>query len=233
VSSLDELLERYQGRLLDVETVSEYEQWALQIFHDRSVVADPSISLTLQLDITEAEAVYRRTYAQTPHASLTAYLTWQLLVALRRQPSLNWRRLEGRWYEFDNLPLFFPVAVGGNCRFQDVLLEDVAQADWPSFCRSYGQALSWTRSESRRWGLTVWSWSVATFIGNLPYLRFQSLTVPVSALWSGRPSFYFGKRVTCSGDTTIPLAVTIDHSNGDPYVLDGLFRDYSELLITP
>src|SRR5512139_2744316 len=114
---IDAILNRFGGSPLAEQELSAYETWALRHFHDRDEVASPYLEATLQLDLTAADAAFRRSHADAPGASLTGYLYWRLLQALELHPCFTWRRLDGSWYAFENLPLYFPVAVGGRERF--------------------------------------------------------------------------------------------------------------------
>jgi chloramphenicol O-acetyltransferase type A len=228
---IETVLSRFEGMPLDEQALSSYESWALGHFHNRAEVTNPHLEVTLQLELTAAEAAFRSTRAGLPGASLTAYLYWRLLAALNLHPCFTWRRLEGRWYAFNNLPLYFPVAVGGRERFNDVLLESPFGLDWPVFCRRYHEAVSRAlqlRIPFDPVGSAVWD--IAIFIGNLPKLQFTAFSIHTQSASTGRPAFYFGKRYRIGGSLYMPLYVQFDHANTDPYVLNLFLEDYQRLL---
>lgn len=229
--NIDAILNRFAGEPLDKQALSAYETWALGHFHNRAEVASPQLEVTLQLDLCAAEAAFRSTYADAPGASLTAYLYWRLLEALELHPCFTWRCLDGRWYSFNNLPLYFPVAVGGRERFNDVLLENPFRLDWPVFCRRYHAAVAGVlqlRIPFDPIGSAVWD--IAVFIGNLPNLQFTAFSIHTQTVSTGRPAFYFGKRYQLEGKLQLPLYVQFDHANTDPYVLNLFLEDYERLL---
>jgi chloramphenicol O-acetyltransferase len=229
--SIESILKRFAGEPLDQKALSAYETWALRHFHDSAEVARPQLEVTLQLDITAAEAAFRSARADEPGASLTAYLCWRLLQALELHPCFTWRRLDGRWYTFKNLPLFFPVAVGGRERFNDVLLENAFGLSWEAFCGRYHAAVASAlqlRLPFDPVGSAVWN--IAIFIGNLPTLQFTSFGLHTQTVSTGRPVFYFGRRYRSGGCLYIPLYVQFDHANTDPYVLNLFLEDYQRLL---
>jgi chloramphenicol O-acetyltransferase len=229
--NIDVILNRFAGAPLDEQTLSAYETWALRHFPNRAEVANPYLEMTLQLDLAAAESAFRSAYAGAPGASMTAYLYWQLLGALQLHPCFTWRRLEGRWYAFHNLPLYFPVAVGGRERFNDVLLENSFGLDWPVFCARYHEAVSQAlqlRIPFDPVGSAVWN--IAVFIGNLPTLQFTSFSIHTQTVSTGRPVFYFGRRYQAGSSLYIPLYVQFDHANTDPFVLNLFLEDYQRLL---
>ena len=229
--SIQALLNRFAGAPLDEQALSAYESWALRHFHNHSEVADPHLEMTLQLDLAAAEFAFRSAYAGAPGASLTAYLYWRLLQALELHPCFTWRRLDSRWYAFNNLPLYFPVAVGGRERFNDVLLESPFGLDWPIFCLRYHDAIASVlqlRIPFDPIGSAVWD--IAIFIGNLPNLQFTAFSIHRQTVSTGRPAFYFGKRYHAGGSLYLPLYVQFDHANTDPYVLNLFLEDYQRLL---
>lgn len=231
---METILSRFEGEPLSLQGLSGYETWALRHFHDTLQVADPQLEMTLQLDINAALAAFDSSYAQAPGASLTAYLYWRLLQALELHPCFTWRRLEGRWYAFRNLPLYFPVAVGGRERFNDVLLENPFRLDWPVFCRRYSKTVASVlqlRIPFDPIGSAVWD--LAVFIGNLPHLQFTAFSMHRQAMPTGRPIFYFGRRYQAAGSLHLPLYVQFDHANTDPYVLNLFLADYQRLLAGP
>jgi chloramphenicol O-acetyltransferase type A len=229
--SIDSILNRFAGEPLDEQALSSYETWALRHFHDRTEVAEPHLEVTLQLDITAADAAFRFACAGAAGASRTAYLCWRLLQALELHPCFTWRKLNGRWYSFKNLPLFFPVAVGGKERYNDVLLENAFGLAWEAFCWRYHEAVASAlqlRLPFDPVGSAVWN--IAIFIGNLPTLQFTSFSMHTQTVSTGRPVFYFGKRYRAGECLYIPLHVQFDHANTDPYVLNLFLEDYQRLL---
>lgn len=229
---LQQLLSKYQGRVVATDSLAAYPRWALDFFQDKRYVADPYLSITLQLDITAAHAKYRQKYAIAPGASLTAYLIWKLLGVLRHHDPFNYRLIGDQWYQFDNLPLFFPVAVGGQQRFNEMFLEDIVDADWQNFCRRYREGIDKRlQSGSVHQPIDNDIWEIAIFIGNLPYLQFTSLNIHRGVRSAGRPIFYFGQRYHSENKYLVPLYTALDHSNTDPYVLHLLLEDYQQQLL--
>ena len=229
--TMQALLDRFAGEPLDEQALSAYETWALRHFHDRTEVAAPHLEVTLQLDITAAEAAFRSACADASGASLTAYLCWRLLKAFELHPCFTWRTINGQWYTFKNLPLFFPVAVGGRERYNDVLLENAFGLEWGAFCGRYHEAVASAlqlRLPFDPVGSAVWN--IAIFIGNLPTLQFTAFSIHTQTVSTGRPVFYFGKRYRAGDGLYIPLYVQFDHANTDPYVLNLFLEDYQRLL---
>ncbi len=226
--SLEQLLAAFDGELLDRRSLSSYEQWALDFFPDPDHILDPNIDMTLQVDISEALAVYRMHPEIARHGSFTARLTWALARAVRDIDCFCWRRLDGRWYRFNNLPLFIPIATGQRERFGEMLIENALHMDWPAFAKRYRERVNTVRKAgaSTFQALPEEIWRVAVFIGNLPGLRFTSLRPHQSIARTGRPIFYFGQRYLETDRTTIPFAAYFDHANVDPVVLEQLLATF-------
>ncbi|MEL6535496.1 MAG: CatA-like O-acetyltransferase [Bacteroidota bacterium] len=221
-----EFLDRYAGRKLDMDSLSSYEQWALPFFHQQDVVKEPHLQMTLQLDITEALAYYRAEVKGMPGATFTAYLIWHLSQTTSRHPCFRYRCIEGEWYVLDNLPVFTPIAIGGDARFSETLLENVIPSTLAEFFPYYQGQLTKGRSREDFQPLSNLEWGGALFVGNLPNLQFTGFTLHMSAFHMGRPYFYFGKRYTQQERDFIPMLITFDHANLDPFVLSSFMEDF-------
>jgi len=73
-------------------------------------------------------------------------------------------------------------------------------------------------------------WSIADFVGNLPYLRFTSLSLPRASSLCGRAQFYFGQRYKQGDKLLLPFSITFDHANTDPWVLNLLMENFNRIL---
>lgn len=225
---LDDALERYRGRKLTEQDISTYQKWTFGYFHDEKHVANPYLSMTLEFDIGDAKRVYDAGFQASQGASFQAYLLWNLAKALREEWVFSTREIDGEWYRFDNLPVCFPVAVGGDIRFHDIMLDDVVLMDWPEFALGYRDAIDNSRNAGD--SMDPLTWSLSHFIGNLPDLNFSAFQIHRGALKSGRPVFYFGQRQRQGERYTVPLSISMDHANADPYVLNKMLAVYQRLL---
>ena len=225
---LQEALDLYQGSPLQADSLSEYQQWALPFFHNQQIIKNPNLSMTLQLELGEARSTYEQNFQRTPKASFQAYLVWNLVKALAQEWTFSTREIEGQWYLFKNLPLYFTIAVGGEARFKEVLINDAAHMDWATFTQTYRDTID--KPSIKVGDIPPLTWAISHFIGNLPKLNFTSFQIHQGILEAGRPSFYFGQRNQRHGKTIVPLSITFDHANADPYVLDQLIQTYQGLM---
>lgn len=138
---LQEALERYQGTKLNLDELSKYQQWAFRYFHNEEFVLNPNLSVTIQLDLVKPREVYERSFQSTQGASFQGYFVWNLVKALSIEWTFSTRKIDGEWYLFKNLPVFSPIAVGGDNRFKDVVINDVILMDWRKFCRVYRDSI--------------------------------------------------------------------------------------------
>lgn len=218
----------WKGKNVKDMDLGEWEAWALDFFHNKDFIKDPWLQITIRLDITEARNNYLSNYKPVVGASFTAFLTWNLVRAMNKHPWSRTRKINGEWYCFDNLPLFFPVAVGGSKRFYEPVIYNSSICDWEGFCKSWKQAVSGGNPNKLDHGI----WSLAHFIGNLPNLDFTAFTLHKGVDDTARPFFYFGKRTEFNGQYTIPLSINFDHANADPFVINQLIETYKEVLAT-
>jgi chloramphenicol O-acetyltransferase len=221
----------YGGRPLDVSKLNSYDKWALNYFSDRRVVVDPNCEITIQLDITDAERFYRAKMASTPGASLTAYLTWSLLRAIAKHPCFSWRSVNGKWYEFGDLPVFIPVSTGKENRFQDVLIEGATRLGWKEFCEVYRRKIDDALQGKAFDAVPDDIFKYAFIIGNMRQLAFTSLRVFIQSYRTGRPAFYFGRRYESEERLRVPFYALMDHSTAEPERLDVMIGDYLKLMM--
>lgn len=226
-----DILKEFEGSPLELEKLSTYEKWALGFFHNEEEILDPEIDVTIQFDITDADKHYRKAVSKTPGASLTAYLYWSMIEAMKLNPCFLWRKIDGAWYHFKNLPLTFPIIVGGNERFNDLLIKNVCKMGWEEFCRAYREKVDGAIKEKAPFDPVPYDlWRITIFIGNQPDLQFTAMSLHKQVKKTGRSLFYFGKRYESGARLLVPLFINFDHSNIDPYVMDKFFKDYQRIL---
>lgn len=227
----EELLKQFGGKKIDMKEVSSYEQWSLDFFHQKEIVREPNLQMTLQVDITKGYQYYSSSLKKHEGASFTAYLMWALVEAMKKHPYFRYRKIENEWYIFDNLPVFSPIAVGGDKRFTEIIVNDPAISSVEQFFKNYRACVEYAFNREGDFSpLPVLVWATAHFIGNLPNLQFTSFQLHSSALDSARPYFYFGKRYQQGNQSLIPLSITFDHSNLDPFVLSSFMEDFEKVL---
>lgn len=215
---------RYQPEVLSDAFKEGWLEWSLHYFTE-PVLQTPYLDITLQWDATDAYAVYRQ--QKFSGSSFFAFLLWHLAQTLAQHPSFNLRYVDEQWYWLRNPPVFVPVAVDGKYRFQEMLLEDVCQQDYPAFSEHYQRLLCQARNfELDRSGASA-MFPFAHFIGNLPYLQFTGLTLHWRQTHMiGQSFFYFGKRYWQEGRLRLPMAAKLHHGCADPLVFNALLQDW-------
>lgn len=223
-----EFIERYNGRKLTEEERTTYEKWSLNFFHHQHIVQDPYLQMTLQVDITDALEVFRENYKHIEGSSFTAYLMWHIVQTGKKHPYFRYRKIQDEWYVFDELPLYAPIAIGGDARFADLKLEPFVNIKLENFFAIYRSVQNKLFDDGVFTPLSPIYWQNAWFIGNLPNLQFTGFQLHSSAIKNGRPFFYFGKRYKQAQREMIPLLVAFDHSNLDPFVLSAYMDDFQK-----
>ena len=221
-------IKKYNGRKYTYEERSTYEKWSLDFFHNKEIITEPLLQITLQVDITKALKHYDIHYKPIKGASFAAYLMWHVVHTTKKHPYFRYRKIQDEWYIFDELPIYAPVGIGGDARFGNLILEPSSLHSLDGFFYHYRSALSKLFDDSTFEVLNPTIWKNAWFIGNLPNLQFTGYQLHTSVVSSGRPFFYFGKRYEQDGKLFNPLLVAFDHSNLDPFVLSAFMEDFQK-----
>ncbi|OUL21799.1 CatA-like O-acetyltransferase [Nostoc sp. 106C] len=217
---------QYQSRLLDDKAKEGYLNWSLDFFTDPNVIQVPCVDITIQLDVTDAYKMYQTNPIKG--ATFFSFLTWHLVQSLKNHFCFNLRLIKNQWFILDNPPVMIPVAVGGQERFSEMLLENVSQTSYQDFIIQYRQKLDQIRNGKGE-RAKVETFLLSYFIGNLPNLQFTGLTLHWrSSEIIGHPYFYFGKRYWQNDQLFIPFAAKLHHACNDPFVLDLLIQDFKE-----
>lgn len=227
---INEILERFGGKEVDVDSMPQYQKWALGYFPTDKTMIDPNVYLTLQLDITEALVNFKQNFASAEGGSFTAYMIWRIVQTMNEIEPFNYRYIKGKWYHLSNPPLFVPVATGKENRFREIILEKSGNKPWIEFAKEYryeiNEALEGRARASGSHDESVYY--ISTIIGNLPNIQFTSFEPHLHITQTGRCFFYMGKRYQLEGKNFIPFSVSLHHGNVDPYMLDLMLQKLSK-----
>lgn len=229
ISELPELLKKYQGHEIEVKSMPDFQRNGAELYTQKGIFASTDILLTLQEDLAQTQEVYETHFKGEKGASFTLYLFWTLLQAMNRVPAFNYRYINGRWYQFDNLPLFTTMA-GAKGELNNVVLEEVAHCSWPEFCRNACTAKEKLMSST---GTAMYSYPVYASAHHLTNVRFNftalSIPVPKKGLELERPMFVLGARQEKLTGMTLPLGVKLPHASLHPQLLDELLMEWRKL----
>lgn len=222
----------------------DYVPWALRHFTDPALVSQPFISMTIEVDLTEALACFQNighvdlgegsksSKGSRGNAGFTAWLMYHLMHSVHQVEAFRLRRVAGHWFRIDNMPLMTPVAVGGKQRFEELAIGNVVHSDWKEFAENYrtGLARLLDDSMSEQPPASKMVYELGQAIGNLPNMRFTHLTPHTSAGLTNN-MFYFGQRRRgADGRLTMPLAMHLHHATTDPHVAQILLDEFTERL---
>lgn len=222
--SLTTDLEAWGCRPLADNEKSGYLAWSLDFFTDSQVEQDPFIDITLQLDVTDAYAGYRG--QAVPGLTFFSYLAWHLAHAMQGQIGFKLRKIDDAWFVLENAPIVVPVAVGGEMRFCELLLQDACRQTLPEFALQYRDQLDAARTGGAP-RMAPLTFLAATLMGNHPQLQFTGLKLH----WRKgdiqcQPCFYFGQRYSLGERLMIPMAIKLHHACADGFVLNALLEDF-------
>ncbi|BAQ66809.1 CatA-like O-acetyltransferase [Geminocystis sp. NIES-3709] len=221
---------KYLPRLLTEDDKEGYLSWSLDFFTKTDILQNPTIDITLQLEVTEAYKIYET--IRNEKSTFFAFLVWNLVKVLPNHFCFNLRLLQHDWYILDNPPIVIPVAVEGKQRFSEMLLENISQLSLNDFFDRYRSTLDNIRG-GKGTRVEEINYLLSCFIGNLPNLRFTGLTLHWQKNFiEGQPLFYFGQRYWENDKLYIPLAVKLHHSITDPFVYNLLIQDFQNHLIS-
>lgn len=225
-SLLNTELQAWGCRPLTEDERAGYLAWSLDFFTDSTVEQDPFIDITLQLDITNAYTCYK---AQAlPGLTFFSFLIWHLAQAMQGQLGFKLRKIKDQWWVLENAPIVVPVAVGGEMRFCELLLQNASNQSLAEFAVQYRNQLNATRAGCVA-RMDPHTFITACFVGNLPQLKFTALNLH----WRKsniqcQPSFYFGQRYPQGERLMMPLAIKLHHACTDPFVLNALIEDFRQ-----
>lgn len=230
---IKEILKRYGGKEIDIDSLPQYQRWALNYFSTDRTMVDPNVYITVQLDITEAHANYKKHFASTAGASFTAYMIWRIVQTMNDIEPFNYRYLRGRWYHLADAPVLVPIATGKENRFREVLLEKTGKKTWENFAGEYrfelNEALDGRGIASGSHGENVFD--ICSVMFNLPNIQFTSYEHNLHLTQTGRCFWSMGKRYEMGGKYLMPFAVSLNHSNLDPYMLDIFIQKLNQKLV--
>jgi chloramphenicol O-acetyltransferase len=222
--------ERYQPELLADHHRAGWLDWSLDFFTDQEVLQNPYVDITLQLEVSNAYALYQKQAVK--ESSFFAFLVWHFMQTLKNHLSFKLRLVNDTWYIIHNPPIFIPVAIGGHLRFSELVLNNVTLLDYQEFSALYRQELNKARAGQERQA-TAEDFYFSYSFGNLPNLQFTGLTLHYrQENISGQTMFYFGKRYEQAGKMYIPLAVKLHHACTDPFVLDLFLQDFQQRMLS-
>lgn len=225
----DELIERFGGKLVDIENTSKYDRFSLELFTNKEVINNHRMEITLQFDITHAVNNFEQNIKKKfSNASLTAFLTWSLLQSINQHKHFNYRYIMNKWYHFSNLPLFMTVATGHANRISDEVIENVNSLNFEDFLSIFKQKIQDAYRDIAAY-CTPEMWGIYHFIGNLPNLQFTALSSQTIHNDQHRPKFSFGKRYTADNRVLMPFAIHASHANVDPVLINNLLCTFTEI----
>ncbi len=229
MEDLDYFLDKYDALPLDTDKYkNSYIGWALEFFLDETEILNPCLDITLRLDLTDAEKNYQDNF-QNQYSTFTSFLIWKLLQALKKHTPFWWRFIKEKekWYQINNPPLYFIIAVGGDARFGEFIINNATKLGWLEFSQLYKNGKDSVLVNPVLASDRKYAYRFGQYIANLPSLDFLGFTMHTSRN-STQSFFYFGKRTydEIKKRLTLPFAIKFHHSNLDLFMIELLVKDY-------
>ena len=236
-NALNMLKKRYQGKEVDCKKIPRFQLDGMKTYTNYSFFEKTDIEITVKLDITLANKIYRQNYSHTPGASFTLFLMWIWIKALNEVKGFNYRYIDGKWYDFSNLPLFTTITTDPeNNELRNILIEDVVHTRWEKTCEKYLDAKKFALASKNSTLYPYPVYALATPITNLN-LRFSHASAPTvkKEIEIERPMFVFGQRQEKNEQMTMPLYAKIPHASLYPLLLRKLIKCWDNIIleITP
>ena len=227
-SQLQLLLDKYDGKTLDLGELSDFDQKILGFFVNSDYVDDPFIDVSLTHDISCAVknfALIKSTYQE---ASFTAFLFWCAAKSLLEIRALNYRFFNNNWYEINNLPFFMPIQTGNKeARLAATVLNNIKYQSFGDFVLNYNTSITKARITTNTAISEPDLYLLSHHLINLPNLRFTSLKPQTPRIKSTNVSWVFGQRYEENGTWKVPMMIRTHHANSDPLILDQLLKKFT------
>ena len=216
----------YQLTPIDIDILEDgFQRWALDFFRDATNMTSPYLDITIQCDITAAAKTYEIQGRNSSKTTLTSWLVWNWIQALKAFPSFQLRCIENQWYKVNNPPLFTPIATNNNDRFVNLIIENAFKMTWDVFSTTWAELKEAIFAGMKFTADHPMTFGCSQFIGNLPKMQFTQLTMHEPKSYC-QAYFYFGSRYQQGDRLFMPLAAKIHHSTSDPHLLQQLFDEF-------
>jgi chloramphenicol O-acetyltransferase type A len=226
---LPELVKRFGGKPLDTTKLPPFQQDGMKYYTDHDTYhGQTDMAMTLKIDITTAEKTYKQHHANEPGATFSLYLMWTLMKAMQEIPGYNFRYINGRWFEFDNLPLFTTARINGE--INNLVLTDVVSSSWSTICEKYTTQKQQVGGMKATQSFSYPVFAIATHITSLP-LSFTSLHIPVpkKGVEIERPMFVMGQRVSKNDRLYMPFHAKLPHASLHPGLFQALLTGWERI----
>lgn len=217
---LQEMLTRYKGEVIDVSSLPAYTQFCFNIFVDERDSRDPYLALSASIDVTDSMQIYMLNREKV-NESFACIITWFIASSLFKQPACGIRYIDGVWYQFNNLPLFIPIATGRDSSMVNVFVENFLEMTFEDFCYIYRSKITAARNGE----LNVTSdhgilnhgdvFRMSNTISYLPNVDLNHFEVDKLAGHCTRTTVYFSRYQKKEDKYIIPLTIGGHHSTVD------------------
>jgi chloramphenicol O-acetyltransferase type A len=227
IKALPTLIQHYDGKPVDTQALAAFQQDGMKYYTDFKTYQSTDIGITLKLDISKKAKIYRQHYAQEPGASFSLYLMWTLVQAMQSIPGFNFRYIGGRWYEFNNLPLFTTLTIEGE--LNNFVFPNIVGSSWSDLCQLYLSAKNKTSDTTQTNTYSYPIYAIATHITNLG-LPFTSMSIPTpkKGIEIERPMFILGERTEKKDKLIMPFHAKLPHASLHPGLFQQLLSNWAK-----
>lgn len=214
-SVITELLKKYNGKLAAIDQLPQFQRDGMKYYTQFENYNSTDIELCIKRDITRAHQIYDEYFKNEEGATFTLYLMWSFAIALRQVQGFNLRCIDGKWYEFENLPLFTTVAKNGQTsELDNIMIDNFSNLSWEEACHQYLQRRQTSAEKAEVTSYPYHEFAIATHITNIN-LKFThySIPTPKKGIEIERPMFTFGQRYEKSGVHKMPLHAKLPHAS--------------------
>lgn len=226
--SLPDLLIRYKGKEIYSKDFAPFQQDGAKYYPKGHLWRSADILLTTPLDMAAAYERYERHFQNEKGATFTLYLIWTLLNSMQSIPGFNYRFINGKWYEFENLPLFTTIA---NTRgeLNNALLENVNGCSWQSMCEQYNNIRLALDHSADTTTYPYPIYCLATHITNSKLRIFSTaMPTPTKELDVFRPMFVLGGRKKANGELEMSITIKAPHASLHPQLISCLLGAWEQ-----
>lgn len=212
---LQKTLAQFNGAPLDKNKLNAYHIQGFGIFANPVFVFDPRIQFTTQLDITDIYENYKSNYKLSERVTFATFVKWIALKSMRHTP-FTWRQINGRWFEFANLPLLVTMRTKQNRELTLYILENTMTSSWNAFCKLHEDYKDGKIPDVIHEVLEIPVHNIGYQMLNVHLPRMTSYNVTTRATYSHQPFIVFSDRYPLENKLYLPFYLNYSHATLTP-----------------
>ncbi len=216
---LNQLLEKYNGRL------ANNDQFPIPFLTNQKSIKESRIQVSLSLNITDIYKNYSLHYDKTTGASFATFIKWVAMKAMLNSVC-NLRLINGKCYQFDNLPVELSVRNHDNHLQSLYYVEDALHANWSDFCRQYEDFSDAVLQRKMGPSSELPIDEMAHKISEVHFSQMTRYNTTGNIEYGRQPWLAFSNRYEHKGTLYLPLHLSFSPSTMAPQIAEGFINTF-------